>query len=322
MGTRLAILAFGLLAASVAPSAQSDLDDLMKRVLATRDDNWKKLQQYILDEKQTFAATGPEGQRFFGGQHEYLWFPRDGFFIRSPTRADGVEIGEDERRKEEERYLRREQAREKRRAERRKTDPDADTVIEAPSDVGDMFRQSVAPEFVRSAYFLEFKFDQGRYALVGREKLLDRDVLRIEYYPTKLFNDDDEKERERRRAEDGRRPERAPRQQSEKERATEARIERGMNKVAKATLWVDPSINQILQYQLHNMDMDFLPGRSMFRMDELNAAMRMSQPFPSVWLPESIDINAGLTTALGRFSFRYDVKYSGYRLATATAKIR
>ena len=34
-----------------------------------------------------------------------------------------------------------------------------------------------------SANFMRFKFDQGQYALVGREQMLDRDVLKIEYYP-------------------------------------------------------------------------------------------------------------------------------------------
>jgi hypothetical protein len=329
--TRLAILALGLLATASAPLAQSDLDDLMKRVLARRDDNWKKLQQYILEEKQTFAVTGPGGARLFGGQQEYLWFPRDGFFIQSPTRIDGVEIGEAERRRQEDRFLRREQARERRLAEIRKTDPDAGDTLEPPSDVGDVLRQSVAPEFVRSAYFLRFKFDQGRYALVGREKLLTRDALRIEYYPTKLFADNDDNRRltrEEREKRDAARKERLAREterQRERRERNDARgdqIEGQMNKVAKATLWVDPLINQILQYQLHNMDMDFLPGRSMLRMDELNASMRMAQPFPDVWLPDSLEVNAGMTTALGRFSARYDVKYSGYRLATATARIK
>ena len=34
---------------------------------------------------------------------------------------------------------------------------------------------------------MKFKFDAGSYALVGREQLDGRDVLRIEYYPTNLF---------------------------------------------------------------------------------------------------------------------------------------
>jgi tagatose-1,6-bisphosphate aldolase non-catalytic subunit AgaZ/GatZ len=39
------IAAFG-----AAPSAQSDLDSFMSQVLARRDENWKKLQQYTLAE--------------------------------------------------------------------------------------------------------------------------------------------------------------------------------------------------------------------------------------------------------------------------------
>ncbi len=44
------------------------------------------------------------------------------------------------------------------------------------------------------AYFMDFKFEPGNYYLAGREKLEGQDVLKIEYYPTNLFNDqDDEK---------------------------------------------------------------------------------------------------------------------------------
>ena len=41
--------------------AQSDLDAFMEKVLARRDDNWKKLQQYVLEEKEAFDLTGPGG---------------------------------------------------------------------------------------------------------------------------------------------------------------------------------------------------------------------------------------------------------------------
>jgi hypothetical protein len=302
----------------------------MAQVLSNRDGNWKKLQQYILDEQQTFIVTGPGGIRLFGGRKEYRWFPREGFFIRSPTRSDGVDISDQERRREEDRFLRREQAREKRRAELRTTDPDAADSV-GPEGVGDILRQTVEPEFVSSAYFLRFKFDEGHYALVGRERVLDRDVLRIEYYPTKLFADDNDRERRGRgrgRGQGGR-GEAPPKPKTEKELEREkrsqdqdARIERQMNKVAKATLWVDPALRQILQYQLHNIEMDFLPGRSLVRVDELNAAMKMSQPFPDVWLPDTVEIHAGFMTAVGRLSGRYDVKYADYRMAETSVRIR
>jgi hypothetical protein len=307
--TRLVVLAIAVVTAVAIPSAQrpaatSDLDDFMARVLAKRDDNWKKLQQYILDEREEFTVTGPGGVRLFGGVREYQWFPREGFFIRSPLRADGVAIGETERRREETRYLEREKQRERRRAERN----GSDAASEAPLEVGDILRQSSEPEFVRSAYFLKFKFDQGQYALVGREKLLGRDVLKIEYYPTNLFDDrDDDDDRERKR--------------DRKADPEDEKINRQMNKTARVTLWVEPSAHQILQYEFHNVQMDFLPGRSLVRIDGMHASMRMSQPFPDVWLPESVAFDFKATIATGRIDVRYDVKQSGYRLATTAARV-
>jgi hypothetical protein len=303
----------------------------MAQVLAKRDDNWKKLQQYVLDEKQTLLVTGPGGMRIYGAQKEYRWFPREGFFVRSPTRIDGVAIGDADRRREEDRYLSKERAREKARAERRKDSPDAAGDGATPEGVGDFLRQTVEPEFVSSAYFLRFKFDEGHYALVGREKLMNRDVLRIEYYPSRLFkdadDDDDADDRRRERTKDSdNKPEKPLTEEQQKKKqerdARGDRIEQQMNKVAKATLWVDPALRQILQYQLHNIDMDFLPGRSIMRADELNASMRLGQPFPDVWLPDSLEIRAGFTLAIGRIAASYDVNYIDYRLASTDARIR
>ena len=50
-----------------------------------------------------------------------------------------------------------------------------------------LIKQTREPEFISSAYFLRFKFEEGKYALVGRETLDGLDVLRIEYYPARLF---------------------------------------------------------------------------------------------------------------------------------------
>ena len=60
--------------------------------------------------------------------------------------------------------------------------------------MGDFLRQTIEPRFISAAYFMDFKFEPGNYALVGRETIEGRDVLRIEHYPTKLFTDDDEHE--------------------------------------------------------------------------------------------------------------------------------
>src|SRR5215213_1960492 len=127
----LALLCLGLLAHPATPSAraapsatsgaQSELDAFMEKVLARRDDNWKKVQQYVLEEKEAFDLTGPGRFPLWGMRREYTWFIRDGIFIRSPLTADGVKLSEADRRKAEEQWLRRQknrEAREKRNAAR------------------------------------------------------------------------------------------------------------------------------------------------------------------------------------------------------------
>ena len=65
----LAWLASTLLGAALsvgAVPAENDLDAFMKQVVARRDDNWKKLQQYIFDEREQFEMRGPQrGQAMF-----------------------------------------------------------------------------------------------------------------------------------------------------------------------------------------------------------------------------------------------------------------
>ena len=63
-----------------------------------------------------------------------------------------------------------------------------------------------------------------------RERMLDRDVLKVEYYPKNLF--DDAKGRPCRQQ--------GATAKCDKGDELEADIERKMNKVSLATLWVDP----------------------------------------------------------------------------------
>ena len=49
-----------------AASAGSDLDQFMARVLARRDDNWRKLQQYVLEEREQAELLGPGHVRLYG----------------------------------------------------------------------------------------------------------------------------------------------------------------------------------------------------------------------------------------------------------------
>jgi hypothetical protein len=308
------LLIIAALLATVAPVApvppvQSDLDAFMSRVLARRDENWKKLQQYILDEQERLQINGPDGVRVYGFNREYTWFIREGFFVRSPLRFDGVTINESDRRQAESRWIEREKSREKRREERVKQDPG--TADRASGEVAltpqgvhvDIVSGGLEPRFVSAAYFLRFKFDPGHYALAGREPWNGRDVLKIEYYPSKLFTE-------------GRtRPDRRVRERDDD-------VEQKMNKVSLVTLWIDPKEHQILQYTFDNVGLEFLPGRSIVRIDEMMASMKMAQPFPDVWLPAAIEMGFGVSTALGALQARYDVTYHDYRLAEVTSKIR
>ena len=334
----LAFVATGVpspLSARSVPSAlsvaQSDLDAFMEKVLARRDDNWKKLQQYVLEEKEAFDVTGPGGFPLWGMRREYAWFIRDGIFVRSPVKADGVTLSESDRKKAEDQWLRRQknrEEREKRNAERaakglppekfeRQVAIGPKGVQTSSSDdkesgqggtpitnTEDMLKQVREPQFVSSAYFLKFKFESGHYALAGREKIGDVQALKIEYYPEAgLFKD-------------GRsRPDK-------KVKDDDDLIEEKMNKASMVTLWIDPATHQILQYVFDDIDWDFFPGRSLVRIGDVEATMQMGQAFPNVWLPKSIEMQFEMMFALGAVDAKYRVEYLNYKEAAVSYKIK
>jgi hypothetical protein len=305
----LAAVAVWCASAGGSVAAQTDLDAFMRDVLARRDDNWKKLQQYVLDEQSTLDIRGPGYAPLWGERRDYTWYLRDGFFVRSPVKVNGVTIPEDERLEAEREYLRRVQ----RRDERARTQAeDADGTDDAPplADAGSLdglIKQTRAPEFVSSAYFLKFKFENGKYALVGREIIDNRDVLRIEYYPERLYAGTDRR--------------RSDTPAAARDRSRDEAFRRLMNKVALVTLWVEPVSRQIVQYTFDNVGFDFLPASWFVHVDELRASMTMSQPFPDVWLPRELEMTAAFTLAVGRFDFRYALDYRDYRKADVTTRV-
>jgi hypothetical protein len=315
---RLAVV-LALLALAPRPTAagrqtappSTDLDRFMEQVLARRDDNWKKLRQYILDEQERSELHGPGSTLVWGQERDYTWYVRDGYFVRSPVRFNGVAISEGDRQKYEDTYLRRAKARD----DRGRNNPAAPSAAEAtlPSDVQGLISQTREPEFISSAYFLQFKFDPGRYALVSREKIDNRDVLKIEYYPTRLFQDDPKTRTERRVREAASKP---------SDDSYTAEMQRLMNKVSLVTLWIEPSENQIVRYTFDNAGLDFLPEAWLARIADLKASMLMSETFPGVWLPKRIDATGTIVLAPGRFDITYSLEYSGYREATVSTTLR
>lgn len=303
------------------PLAQSDLDAFMQQVLAERDSNWKKLQQYILDEREQVEMRGPSGTNLWGEKREYTWYVRDGFFVRSPLKVNGAAVSEGDRQKYERTFLEREQKREARAQAAKVAAPDSEPSAvgdAAPTDVDGLIKQSRQPQFISSAYFLRFTFDSGRYALVGRERLGDQDVLRIEYYPEKLFRQSRDRERIDETDADRRRRQRRTNERSKSE---DTELRRLMNKSSKVTLWIEPTAHQIVKYTFDDLGWNFFPGQWLAQMDGASASMTMGQPFPDVWLPRGLEMNIRMLVAVGSIDLKYTLQYENYRQPDVRSKI-
>ncbi|MCU1382231.1 MAG: hypothetical protein JWL71_928 [Acidobacteria bacterium] len=319
----LAPLAFCAALSIAAVPAETDLDAFMRQVVARRDDNWKKLQQYVFDEREQMEMRGPNRVPIWGEKHEYTWFIRDGFFVRSPVKFNGVTIGEAERRKFEADYLKQAQERDTRpprggsvtldgsgsiSIDRGASADAAPRAADDPSqDVSGVIRQNRPPQFISSAYFLRFKFEEGKYALVGRETLDGRPVLKIEYYPARMFSGSDRR--------------RGGKDRSKDAAARDAEFQRLMNKVALVTIWVEPTAHQIVKYTFDNVGFDFLPAQWLVHVSDVKATMTVGQPFPDVWLPSNMEINVAMTAAFGQIDLRYGLDYHDYRVPSVTSKV-
>lgn len=247
-----------------------------------------------------------------GDHREYTWFIRDRFFVRSPVRANGVAIGEPDRLAYEQRWLKQEQGRQAardRQAARNGTSP-APAPADPAGSAGDMsafLQQTREPRFISAGYFLEFDFEPGNYYLAGRETLNGKPVLRVEYYPTNLFDD-----RRNRRAQN-RDQDRNPKQDE---------IQRQMNKTALVTLWVDPSSAEILKSAFDNLGLDFIPGGWLLRFTDFRATIEMIEPFPDVWLPSTLDMRLAVTLATGVYNMKYNLTYHDYKQADVKSTLR
>jgi hypothetical protein len=307
-------------------STSNELDAFMEKVLQKRHLNRQTLEQYVLDETERIEVLGPGRMPLFRQTHEFTWYVRDGLHVRSPVRFDGVSVGDADRKTYEDRWARREHERLEKKDSKgsaNKPDPEPDPADQTPSPAG--ATSIPTPRFVSEAYFMDFKFEPGNYYLAGREKIEGRDVLKIEYYPTRMFRDsDDDRDKDAKKeqaAKDQQKDERQTRRQR-REQEMEDRIERQMDKTALITLWVDPTEHQIVKYTFDNVWMDFLPAGWLVKVDDIHASMTMGQPFSGVWLPREMNIHAGVTMAMGSLEASYARAFSDYKQAETATKIR
>jgi hypothetical protein len=312
--------------AQAPPPKLNSLDAFMSRVLERRDETWRKLHDYVLDETEQFRILGPGGVPLHGMKREFTWYVREGFLIRSPVKYDGVTLNESDRRAYEQRWLEQEKRREERAAKRaaqagrgdaakagEDRPPDEAAPAATDASLQAFVDQRGEPRFISEAYFLRFKFEPGNYYAAGRDTLDGRPVVKIEYYPTRLFEDDHERDEDKKRETS---PDRSKKKDEEEEFA------RKFNKVALVTLWVDQGEYQIVRYTFDNIDFGFLPARWLVRLDEIHASMTMARVLDGVWLPAEIDMRGGLSLASGAYRFEYGRHFTNYRKAETGARIR
>lgn len=307
----------------------------MASALLRRDIDRKTLSDYVLDEVESFEVLGPGRIPFARMRYEYTWYVRDGVHVRSPVKFNGVPIGETERRAYEDHWVKSEEGRRKFRTEReaKREQAGKGPTLSAPS--------INEPRFISESYFMDFKFEPGNYYLAGKETLDGHEVLKIDYLPSKLFNDDKSEDEEIRKAEaeakpkdpkdapaskgekkeKEKKPDTRSAKEQEKDKKAEEDIERKMNKSSQVTLWVDPATNQIVKYTFDNVWLDFLPAGWLVKIDDLRASMQMGQPFTGVWLPHHLNIHAGILTALGPAEFSYQREFAKYRKADVSSKV-
>ena len=316
-----------MLAPRRPPRAQNDLDAFMQQVVARRDDNWKKLQQYVLDEREVLDLRGPGNTRMWGEDREYTWFIRDGFFIRSPLKFNGVTIGEDDRRKAEDEYLppraatRRARGGRARptptRRRRRRRAPDNDAARTPRPTSTACIRQS-APAAVRLVGLLPPVQVRRRDLRARRPRAVRgprraaRRVLPHEAVPGAG--------KARR---DGQAGTRTPRRRArtEQEERQEAELRRVMNKVALVTLWIEPASHQIVKYTFDNINFDFLPGQWLVHVDTRQSVDDDGPAVPGRVAAAGLEVNVGAHAGERRVPFRETVTYHDYREATVTSKV-
>ena len=256
--------------------SQDDVDAFMEKALAKREINWQATYDYVFNEVEKLSLRGAEIAALQSFEQEYTWYVRDGYLVRSPWSANGVEVGREEREAAELAWI------------------------------ADVERDEGNARIQRDSFF-DFEFEPGNYLFAGREMFEGREVVRIEYYPTRAVFSDDDDEPPGDRAGDGRR--RRPDDEDEEgedDAFDEERIGHMFAKTSRVSMLILPEEYQIIHWTFENVGFEFLPYRWLVRLDELYASMTMDQPIEGVWLPREIRAAAKASTA----SFALEVEYS------------
>ena len=151
-------------AATDEPTFQTnEIDAFMEKVLEQREISWDELYDYVFSETMKLDFAGMEIAAIESFEHEFIWFVRDGYLVRSPYRMNGVQVSAEER-------------------------------AEYESDWISGMRDGERSTRIERDSFFDFEYEPGNYFFAGREVFEGREVVRIEYYPTHLFSDEGDEE--------------------------------------------------------------------------------------------------------------------------------
>lgn len=254
-------------AAEGIPRQNNEIDAFMEKVLEQREISWDELYDYVFSETMKLDFAGMDIAAIESFEHEFTWFVRDGYLLRSPYRMNGVEVSAEERTEYENDWL------------------------------GDMEDGERSTRIERDSFF-DFEFEPGNYFFAGREVFEEREVVRIEYYPTHLFSDEgDEADDE------------------------EDEFDRAFDKTSLVTMLIVPEEHQIVKVIFENLGMDFLPGRWLVQVEEIKASMVMDMPIDGVWLPRLIQATGRVSTASGALSLDFSREFFDYKQTDVGARV-
>jgi hypothetical protein len=106
-------LLFMIFLQSSTQAPATDLDRFMAKVLEHRKINQEVLKDYVLNDVEQFEASAPGEYTLFRDKREYVWYVREGIHVRSPLRFNGVTISNSEKKQYEDKWIKEEQQKQK-----------------------------------------------------------------------------------------------------------------------------------------------------------------------------------------------------------------
>ena len=158
------------------------------------------------------------------------------------------------------------------------------------------------------ATFFGFKFEPGRYLYAGEQEFEGRNSIVVEYYPRMNSESRNNKPDRNKRTicigicDDG--------------------SDGGLfEKTFLVTMLISPEEYQILKITFDNVGLEFLPLRSLARMNDIKASMIMDKPKGDIWLPREISAYGSASTANMDLSINYSREFHSYAKSDVKVKL-